>query len=68
MNEQSNNPKMEKKTETAMFDHEKLDVYHLELRFIEWVTPLLEEVAQNAIGKTARSSRPNGPRQSLRPA
>jgi len=36
-----------------MFDHEKLDVYHLELRFIEWVTPLLEEVYQNAVGKTA---------------
>ena len=31
------------------FDHEKLDVYRLELRFIEWVTPLLEEAAQ--IGK-----------------
>jgi len=30
---------------TAQFDHEKLDVYQLELRFIAWVTPLLEEVA-----------------------
>jgi hypothetical protein len=28
-----------------MFDHEKLDVYQLELLFIAWVTPLLEEVA-----------------------
>lgn len=26
----------------AAFDHEKLDVYQLELRFIAWVTPLLE--------------------------
>jgi len=30
---------------TARFDHEKLDVYQLELRFIAWVTPLLEELA-----------------------
>jgi four helix bundle protein len=44
---------MEKKIETAMFDHEKLDVYHLELKFIEWVTPLLEEFSRNAAGKTA---------------
>jgi four helix bundle protein len=33
------------------FDHEKLDVYQLELRFIEWVTPLLEEALQTAAGK-----------------
>ena len=26
------------------FDHEKLDVYQVELRFIAWVTPLFEEV------------------------
>ena len=26
------------------FDHEKLDVYKLELEFIAWVTPLMEEV------------------------
>src|SRR5438067_13644068 len=26
------------------FDHEKLDVYQIELRFIEWVTHLFEEV------------------------
>jgi four helix bundle protein len=36
----------------AMFDHEKLDVYHLELQFIAWVTPLLEEVSRTAPGKT----------------
>jgi four helix bundle protein len=27
------------------FDHEKLDVYQLELQFIGWVTPFLDEVA-----------------------
>ena len=31
---------------SAKFDHEKLDVYQLELEFIEWVTPLLDEAAQ----------------------
>lgn len=36
-----------------MFDHEKLDVYRLELKFIGWVTPLLEEISQNATRKTA---------------
>src|SRR5262245_21375249 len=30
---------------TVQFDHEKLDVYQLELRFSTWVTPLLEELA-----------------------
>jgi four helix bundle protein len=34
-----------------MFDHEKLDIYQLELLFIAWVTPLLEEVAA-ARGRT----------------
>jgi four helix bundle protein len=28
----------------TQFDHEKLDVYQVELSFIAWVTPLLEEV------------------------
>lgn len=36
-----------------MFDHEKLDVYQLELQFIAWVTDLLEEVSKSAKGKTA---------------
>jgi four helix bundle protein len=36
----------------AMFDHEKLDVYQLELEFIAWVTDLLEEVSKSAKGKT----------------
>ena len=30
--------------EKYRFDHEKLDVYQLELQFIAWVTPLIEEV------------------------
>ena len=25
------------------FDHEKLDVYQIELQFVTWVTPLIEE-------------------------
>jgi four helix bundle protein len=40
------------KISAAMFDHEKLDAYQLELRFIAWVTPLLEEAAASAKGKT----------------
>ena len=31
-----------------MFDHEKLDVYRLELQFIAWVTDLQEEVVRTA--------------------
>ena len=34
-----------------MFDHEKLEVYHLELKFLAWVTDLLEEVRES---KSAR--------------
>ena len=33
------------------FDHEKLDVYQLELQFVAWVTRLLEEVVR-ASGRT----------------
>jgi four helix bundle protein len=29
------------------FDHEKLDVYQLELLFVSWVTPLIEEVKKS---------------------
>src|SRR5450432_4631023 len=36
----------------AKFDHEKLDVYRYELEFIEWVTPLLDEAAVSARGRT----------------
>ncbi len=53
MNQNPVNPEAERKSQAAFFDHEKLDVYHLELKFIGWVTPLLEEVSQNAVGKTA---------------
>jgi four helix bundle protein len=35
-----------------MFDHEKLDVYRLELQFIRWVTELLEEVEKVSGSKT----------------
>ena len=40
------------KATAALFDHEKLDVYQLELKFITWVTQLLEEVSKNAVGRT----------------
>jgi four helix bundle protein len=36
-----------------MFDHEKLRVYQLQLEFLQWVTPLLEEVQRQDAGKTA---------------
>src|SRR2546427_3630251 len=36
------------------FDHEKLDVYQLELSFISWVTPLLTKVKQS--GSSARTA------------
>jgi len=39
-----------------MFDHEKLDVYQLELRFIGWVTPLLEEVGKSGAAKAREVS------------
>ena len=35
-----------------MFDHEKLDVYKLELAFITWVTDLLNEVRRRAPAST----------------
>ena len=37
--------------ENFKFDHEKLDVYQLELQFIAWVTPLIEEVKASAGSK-----------------
>jgi four helix bundle protein len=40
------------KPSVAKFDHEKLDVYRYELEFIEWVTPLLDEAAVSAKGRT----------------
>ncbi|HUZ06651.1 MAG TPA: four helix bundle protein [Candidatus Paceibacterota bacterium] len=36
----------------VLFDHEKLDVYRLELQFVAWVTPLLEEVLRGTAAKT----------------
>src|SRR5439155_9579672 len=36
----------------ATFDHERLDVYQLELKFIAWVAPLTEEAKTVAAGKT----------------
>ena len=41
-----------KKTCATKFDHEKLEVYHFELQFIEWVTPLLDEASAAAKGRT----------------
>ena len=35
-----------------MFDHEKLDVYQLQLQFVEWVNVLLDEVKERAGTKT----------------
>ena len=35
-----------------MFDHERLEVYKLQLQFIEWVTPLLEDLEQRGGRKT----------------
>jgi four helix bundle protein len=34
------------------FDHEKLEVYSFELNFIEWVTPLLDEIIALPKGRT----------------
>ena len=52
MNKELVNPDTERKSGAATFDHERLDVYRLELKFIAWVTPLLEEVSRSATGKT----------------
>jgi four helix bundle protein len=34
------------KAETSMFDHERLDVYKLELEFVAWVTDLFEVISK----------------------
>src|SRR6266496_1660917 len=36
---------------SAIFDHERLEVYKQELEFIKWVTPLIEEAARSAAGR-----------------
>jgi four helix bundle protein len=41
-----------KKQYATKFDHEKLEVYHFELEFIEWVTPLLDEASASPRGRT----------------
>ena len=37
-----------------MFDHEKLEVYQLELRFLDWVNVLIEEIKKNNPGPIVR--------------
>src|SRR2546430_147444 len=41
----------EKQAKPVAFDHEKFHVYQCELRFIAWVTPLIEEARSTATGK-----------------
>lgn len=53
MKEISTNPDSESRPCAAAFDHEKLDVYRLELKFITWVTPLLQETSRTVTGKTS---------------
>ncbi len=47
-----------------VFDHEKLDVYHLELEFISWVTPLIED-ARKVASERSREVRDQLDRASL---
>ena len=35
-----------------MFDHERLEVYKLQLQFIEWITDPLEDMEQHSSRKT----------------
>ena len=37
---------------STQFDHEKLEVYQLELRFVTWVTALLREVRETNIAES----------------
>ncbi len=47
MNKPTDYPKpCESTTVRRCFDHERLNVYQLELEFITWVTPLIEEARQ----------------------
>jgi four helix bundle protein len=39
-------------TDVSIFDHERLDVYQLELQFISWITPLLEQAKASDVGRT----------------
>lgn len=38
------------------FDHEKLDVYQLQLQFISWAATLLNEVSKQGIDRTREVS------------
>ena len=39
----------------ALFDHEKLDVYQVELAFVGWVTRLFEELKDNKAPRVAEA-------------
>jgi len=41
-----------KKPTATRFDHERLEVYRFELKFIKWVTPLLDEAVASVKGRT----------------
>ena len=43
--------------EEPTFDHEKLDVYQIELLFIAWVAALLTEVSERRAGISSRGLR-----------
>ena len=34
-----------------VFDHDKLDVYELELQFVTWTTDFLQEVSQSPVSR-----------------
>ena len=40
----------DEETHKPLFDHEKLDVYQVELLFVNWVTTLLSEIRNSSIG------------------
>jgi four helix bundle protein len=40
----------------GVFDHERLDVYQLQLQFIAWVTPLIEDAQDHSAGKSREVS------------
>jgi four helix bundle protein len=52
MSTPSNNDSTPVAGSRVTFDHEKLHVYQQLLRFITWVTPLIEEATKVARGKT----------------
>jgi hypothetical protein len=35
----------------SIFDHEKLDIYGLELQFVTWTTDFLDEVSQSPVSR-----------------